>query len=157
MIGLASTSAPAQVPLVKELGPDVVPIGKGAPVLMNIWATWCGPCNYEFPELVAIDAEYGPQGLVSVVVSFDNPSLAETRVPEFLSQYEAKMKAVVIDSWDRGEKGRLIRKIAPLYRGGIPFTVVFDAGGKIVFQKTGVFDPEELKAAIEKTITKKPA
>ena len=47
--------------------------GAGAPLtLLNVWATWCGPCKDEFPELEAIHRRYGPRGLRVVGVSVDH-------------------------------------------------------------------------------------
>lgn len=148
----AAGSAGAQTERVKELGDDVLNTGKGAPVLVNFWATWCGPCRYEFPELVSIDDEYTSKGLVTVVISLDRPTFAEMQIPEFLGQYGAKMPSFVLDYWTRNERTRAIRRVAPNYRGGIPFTVLFDRNGKIAYQRTGVFDPKILREEIEKAL-----
>ena len=80
-------------------GPDAMnPIGKAAPdftlqslegknitlsayqghaVLLNFWATWCGPCKIEMPWFVELQKEYGPQGLEIVGVAMDDASKDE--------------------------------------------------------------------------------
>ncbi len=45
---------------------------KGSVVLVNFWATWCGPCVSELPELNAISKEFGPRGLKMVGISVDD-------------------------------------------------------------------------------------
>ena len=46
---------------------------KGQVVLLNIWATWCGPCRAEMPSIEQLHREYGPRGLKIVAVSVDDP------------------------------------------------------------------------------------
>ncbi|MFY9688703.1 MAG: TlpA disulfide reductase family protein [Candidatus Acidiferrales bacterium] len=46
----------------------------GQPVLVTFWATWCGPCRDEYPMIVGLAKEYGPQGLVVIGVSLDEDS-----------------------------------------------------------------------------------
>src|SRR5512147_3271193 len=52
---------------------DSIRIAAGEPMtLVHVWATWCGPCRQEFPELEAIQREFGPGGLRIVAVSVDD-------------------------------------------------------------------------------------
>ena len=50
---------------------------RGKPVLLNFWATWCGPCKIEMPWLVSLQAKYGPQGLQTVGVAMDDTDQKE--------------------------------------------------------------------------------
>ena len=50
----------------------------GEVVLLNIWATWCGPCRVEMPSMQRLQERLGPQGLKIVAVSVDDPGSAET-------------------------------------------------------------------------------
>lgn len=49
----------------------------GDVVLLNIWATWCGPCRIEMPEIQALHSDFGPRGLRVVAVSVDQDEAAE--------------------------------------------------------------------------------
>ena len=125
------------------------------PVLINFWATWCGPCRVEFPDLVKIDEDYRKKGLNFVVVSVDNVSFIETKVPEFLHSYNASMPSYLIHlPGGRRAIARAIRTIAPTFRDAYPSTMLFDAKGKLVYQKAGVINPKILRAQIDKVLVK---
>ena len=59
---------------------------KGKVVLLNVWATWCEPCRVEMPSIERLYNEFGPQGLVVLGVSVDDPG-AEDAIREFVKQY----------------------------------------------------------------------
>jgi thiol-disulfide isomerase/thioredoxin len=125
------------------------------PVLINFWATWCGPCQAEFPELVKIDADYRAKGLNFALVSVDNFALIKTRVPEFLRQYEATMPSYLLDYPTRREIARAVRQIAPGFVDRYPLTLLFDARGRLIYQKNGVINAKIVRAQIDKVLIKK--
>jgi len=53
---------------------DLVARYRGKAVMVNFWATWCGPCRTEYPEVVDLAKEYGPQGLIVLGVTLDEDS-----------------------------------------------------------------------------------
>ena len=59
---------------------------RGQVVLLNIWATWCGPCRVEMPSIEALHRELGPRGLRVVAVSIDDPG-AERKITDFAREY----------------------------------------------------------------------
>ncbi|MGI9034908.1 MAG: redoxin family protein [Pyrinomonadaceae bacterium] len=124
------------------------------PALLNFWATWCGPCYSEFPELVKIDSDYRKKGLNFVVVSVDNVALIDTKVPEFLQQFGATMPSYLIDFPTRREIAKAVRQIAPTFKDRYPLTLLFDARGKLVYQKMGRIDEKILRAEINKILPK---
>jgi thiol-disulfide isomerase/thioredoxin len=68
-------SQAGDLPLVDLAGyKDIVAKYHGKGVLVTFWATWCVPCRDEFPMIVALSKEYGPQGLAVVGVSLDEDS-----------------------------------------------------------------------------------
>lgn len=125
------------------------------PVLINFWATWCGPCYSEFPDLVKIDADYRKKGLSFSVVSVDKAGLVETKVPEFLQQFNSTMPSYLLDLPNRPDIAKAIRKIAPMFKDRYPLTLLYDAKGKLVFQKMGRIDARMLRAQIDKVVVKK--
>jgi thiol-disulfide isomerase/thioredoxin len=56
-------------------------------VLLNVWATWCGPCRLEAPTLEKLYKEYGPQGLKIVAVSIDEGPGALQKVRDFVQEF----------------------------------------------------------------------
>ena len=59
---------------------------KGRVILLNVWATWCEPCRVEMPSIERLYQEFGPQGLVVVSVSVDDPG-SEQRIRDFAKEY----------------------------------------------------------------------
>jgi peroxiredoxin len=59
---------------------------RGDVVFLNIWATWCGPCRVEMPEIQALTADFAPRGLRVVAVSVDDPG-QETAIRGFVRDY----------------------------------------------------------------------
>jgi cytochrome c biogenesis protein CcmG, thiol:disulfide interchange protein DsbE len=69
-IGNAAPSFSA-VPLVASAEPKTIADYQGDVVLLNIWATWCGPCRVEMPSMQRLEQQLGPKGLRIVAVSVD--------------------------------------------------------------------------------------
>jgi cytochrome c biogenesis protein CcmG/thiol:disulfide interchange protein DsbE len=57
---------------------------KGKVVLLNVWATWCGPCRVEMPSIEALHKEMGPKGLHVVAVSIDTAKDSREEILKFL-------------------------------------------------------------------------
>lgn len=66
---------------------------RGEVVLLNIWATWCGPCRTEMPSIQALHEELGPKGLKVVAVSIDQPG-SEAKIKEFLKEYRLSFEVL---------------------------------------------------------------
>lgn len=69
--------------VVKSLAEDY----KGQVVLLNIWATWCGPCRIEMPSLEALYKDFGPKGLKIVAINAADPDAADSTVRQFADGY----------------------------------------------------------------------
>jgi thiol-disulfide isomerase/thioredoxin len=124
------------------------------PVLVNLWATWCGICRREFPKLVEIDKDYRERGLDFFIVSIDTVSLVDTTVSDFLKVYQITMPSYLLDAPSRYEINDAVSQIVPRFAGGFPTTLLFNKNGKLVYQKTGTVDPKILRTQIEKVLPK---
>ncbi len=112
--------------------------------LINVWATWCGPCVIEFPELVDINRMYKGRDFEFVSLSADLPENRED-VLRFLT---AKESAVANYIFDKGDPYALIEAIDPNWDGALPYTLLVEPGGKTVYARQGMIDPLELKRII---------
>jgi thiol-disulfide isomerase/thioredoxin len=120
------------------------------PLLVNFWATWCDPCREEFPDLVKIDASYRAKGLDFITVSLDDLKEIETEVPKFLREMRAtKIPAYLLNVSDPEPA---IKSVDPEWAGALPATFLYNTKGEIVFKHFGRVKPDELRAAIDKTI-----
>ena len=105
--------------------------------LVNVWATWCGPCRVEFPDLVTINRMYRNRDFEMVTISCDSPDI-EDRVLSFLKKQQASTTNYHFDSED---KDKLAEALGGHWQGAIPFTMIIAPGGKILYQQEGIIDP----------------
>jgi thiol-disulfide isomerase/thioredoxin len=120
------------------------------PLLINFWATWCGPCREEFPDLVRIDNDYRKRNLDFVIVSLDDPLAIKTTVPRFLQRMRARMPAYLLNEM---EPNAAINAVDPEWAGGMPATFLLDRNGQVVYKHLGPVKPEELRREIEKVMS----
>jgi thiol-disulfide isomerase/thioredoxin len=119
---------------------------KGKVLVLDLWATWCGPCRASTPELVNLQKEFGPRGLEVVGLDIDPDSDTPEDVKAFADQYKINYKVAFAE-----------RELAmSLMRGGnIPQSLVIDRNGNVVEHMVGyhpVNTPQRLRAAIEKAL-----
>lgn len=122
------------------------------PLLVNFWATWCDPCREEFPDLVKIDADYRGKNLNFVTVSLDDVSEIGTGVPKFLKEMKVTMPTVLLNVNDPEPA---IKSVDAGWDGQLPATFLYDKHGKVVFRHFGKIKPDELRAAIDKEVSRK--
>jgi len=112
--------------------------------LVNFWATWCAPCVAEFDEFVTINRMYRHRDFELVTVSLNRPD-EEKQVLAFLKKQEASNRNLIFGS---AERDPLINAFNPDWEGNLPYTVLIDPEGKVIYQETGSIDPLALKRAI---------
>jgi len=141
---LFATLVSSSLPTVGEdLVQKVVEPHRGRVVIVNLWATWCGPCREEFPDLVRLYRE-NKDSVVLVAVSMDEPEDAGKAL-DYLKQHKLDFPAYI-----RGFKDfeAFVNAIDPKWMGAIPATFVFDKSGKRVFTQEGKVSYEQLKQVI---------
>ena len=122
------------------------------PLLVNFWATFCDPCRDEFPDLVKIDKDYRPHSLDFVTVSLDDVTDIKTSVPKFLDSMKATMPAYLLDTTDPEPA---INLVDSRWQGDLPATFLYNEKGEVVYKHIGRVNTAELRAAIEKVVSKK--
>ena len=117
---------------------------RGKVVLLNLWATWCGPCRAEIPELLALYGKHSSKGLEIVGVSLDDAS-AESSVRDFAKEQKITYP-IALDP-----DGKLANDFRTSV---IPTSVLVDRGGKIRWRHIGAIEPndKELESAITRAI-----
>jgi peroxiredoxin len=112
--------------------------------LINVWATWCGPCVTEFGDLVDINRMYRRRDFEFISISADEPAKMNKAL-QFLQRSAASNTNYIFNIDD---KYKLIDAVDPKWQGALPYTLLVEPGGKIVYAKEGPIDVQELKKAI---------
>lgn len=124
----------------------------GKVLLVNLWATWCGPCRLETPELVKLYKEFRPQGLEVVGLSTENPDASEEGVRQFVQDYNVNYRV----GWATPEVSITLMQ----GRDAIPQSFVISRSGHVVKRFVG-FNPTStpplIKEAIQEALNEKPA
>jgi thiol-disulfide isomerase/thioredoxin len=108
-------------------------------VVVNFWATWCGPCQAEMPLLVEAQQTYGPRGVVVVGVAVDEKD-TRSQVPEFLAKHPVNFP---IWLGSPGDLDKLDLGIA------IPATAFLDRDGRVVARIVGQMREHELQERLD--------
>jgi peroxiredoxin len=110
---------------------------KGKVVLVNFWATWCGPCKMEIPDMVKLYAQYKDKGLVIVGISIDDsPEQLQAFTREFHMNYPVvQMRQEVEDAW------------GPFY--GYPTSFIVARDGSICTKHIGPATHDQFEAEIK--------
>ena len=120
---------------------------KGKAVLLNVWATWCGPCKEEMPSLDRLQSKLGGKNFEVVALSLDRGGLDVTK--KFLDKLGIKNLKAYVDKTSRAMK--------PLGVEGMPTTLLIDAEGREVGRLVGPaeWDSPEAQQLISAVIDRK--
>src|ERR1051326_4811466 len=116
--------------------------------LVNFWATWCGPCVTEFPDLITINRMYRHRAFELVTISANYPD-EKKEVTAFLQKHQASCRNLLFGETD---KYRLMEAFDPKWEGALPYTVLLGMNGEVLYQRQEAIDPLELKRAIVKAL-----
>jgi len=117
---------------------------KGEVIIIEFWATWCGPCKEEIPVLNQLYKKYRDKGLVVVGVSLDRKEPQE--VKKFLDQLQIEYINVIGDE-EVLERYSQIAKLGPIR--GIPATFLIDRKGRICQRFLGLTEKGVLEEALQ--------
>ena len=112
--------------------------------LINIWATWCGPCVVEFPEFVTMNRMYRGRDFEFVSICLDDLEKKDKAL-KFLKEKQASSKNYIFNI---DNKYAFIEAIDPKWPGALPYTMIVEPGGKIVYAKQNIIDPAKIKKLI---------
>lgn len=112
--------------------------------LINVWATWCGPCVVEFPEFVDINRMYRGRDFEFISICLDDTSKYKKAL-SFLQSKQASNKNYL---FNMDNKYKLIEAVDPKWQGALPYTLIVEPGGKIVYGKQYIIDPAKIKQLI---------
>ncbi|HKU00510.1 MAG TPA: TlpA disulfide reductase family protein [Paraburkholderia sp.] len=120
--------------------PQSLSIYKGHPIVVNFWASWCGPCVEEMPELSALQREYAKKGIQFVGLGVDSAA----NIQNFLKKVPVDYP-IYIAGFGGADVARAFGNAA----GGLPYTVVIDANGIVRATKLGQIKMDELRHTLD--------
>jgi thiol-disulfide isomerase/thioredoxin len=117
-------------------------------VVLDVWATWCGPCRLEIPHLVDLSNEYAGKGVEVIGLTTESPQTDSEKVRDFAREMKINYKL----GWARADVAQTLMN----GNYSIPQTFVIAPGGRIVTKFRGFSDriPDMIRAAIDKANVK---
>lgn len=112
--------------------------------LINVWATWCGPCVIELPDFVNINRMYRGRDFELITICADRPA-KKAKALETLTRIQMSATNYIFNVDDIY---KLIELVDPKWPGGLPYTLLVEPGGKIIFSRQGGIQPIVIKKMI---------
>ncbi len=140
--------------------------GSGKVRLINVWATWCAPCVEEFPDLTAIARKFSRREFELITISLDQPNQMD-RAKAFLGKHRAVMsdklqKTVEAEGrttnnylYTGASLDDLANTLDPDWPGPIPYSILVDQDGNVLYRKLGKIDPDTVRSEILDTLTRR--
>lgn len=123
-------------------------VGTDKLLLLNFWATWCGPCVVEFPKLEQMVRMYANRQLEIVTVSINNPD-EKKFVLNFLQEQHAFNRNLLFAGNDSDDA---VKAFGTGWSGGVPYTVLIGMNGEILYKTQGSMNALEVRRVILKNL-----
>ena len=133
----------------KATSGDPIKLGNysGKVLLVNLWATWCGPCRMETPELVRLHKEFQSRGVEMIGLSTENPDASARSVSDFVREFNVDYQI----GWAKPEVAQIMMQ----GRTSIPQSFIIARDGRVIRRFIG-FNPEttatQIKEALEQAL-----
>lgn len=123
---------------------------QGKILLLNLWATWCGPCRFEMPALVRMQEKHGPQGFEVIGLNTDDESV------ELINNFAAELKLNYPIAYANTKLQSDMLKISKF--PGIPQSFLLDREGRLrgVFRGANPKDIAKMEEVVEKVVNESP-
>jgi len=146
-----ANTLPRQVLEAENLAASGAPIKlgdySGKVLLVNLWATWCGPCRMETPELVRLHKEFQSRGVEMIGLSTENPDASARSVSDFVREFNVDYQI----GWAKPEVAQIMMQ----GRTSIPQSFIIARDGRVIRRFIG-FNPEttatQIKEALEQAL-----
>ncbi|HKG48166.1 MAG TPA: TlpA disulfide reductase family protein [Pyrinomonadaceae bacterium] len=122
----------------------------GKVLVLNLWATWCGPCRMETPELVKLHKEFQSRGVEMIGLSTEDPQASAESVSDFIREYKVDYQI----GWATREVAQTLMQ----GRTSIPQSFIIARDGRIVRRFIGFrpdLTPGQIKQALEEALAEK--
>ncbi len=145
-----ASAAPGSVTATDGLGlKRAVASYTGKVVVLNLWATWCGPCVEEFPDLVKLSRDFQTRDVVVIAASLDEPEDRKA-VEEFARKQKAEFPVFLRKS---GSPEAFVDGIDRKWPGAVPVTYIFGRSGKLAGKPMlGKRSHAEFSSAVENAL-----
>jgi cytochrome c biogenesis protein CcmG, thiol:disulfide interchange protein DsbE len=120
-------------------------LGEGKPVLIDFWATWCGPCRMVIPHLGELHRKYGKDGLVVIGMNLENPAEDQQSVKTFVKRFRMDYQNVFAPH-------AIYQFFSGMAAARIPYTLLFGPDGRLIWRLVG-YSPQ-MSSALNSAVAK---